>query len=471
VDGVLELHTEPPAPHVADSPRVAQVRLHFGLPRDRRPDEVVDPVRVRFDPGRITVFVGPSGSGKTLALHRIEAACPTACNVQRIQFARGRSIVDSVAPTAGLADALSILSACALGEPRLWVRYYAELSEGEQFRARLAKALGLHLAGGMTGPLLCDEFCSGLHRRAAKAVAFNLRKLVVRRGLHLVVALSNEDLLPDLQPDTLVRLRGPGWCDVTERKPVRREISFSRRLRIEPGRKRDYEPFAAMHYRGADELGFVDKVFVMRDGVGGDLLGIVVYSHGPIELSLRNSATGGRFVRNPDRLNRELRILRRLVIHPDVRGCGLGHRLVRGTLPLVGTPYVECLASMGAINPVFEKAGMRRIGQCATILAQSRALADLARLGVDPFGRDFLLHVCRRPRVRRVVARLVYEWYRATTGRGQRRVARQSPGLLAHTFRGLVGCRPVYYLWSAESEEDCRVGHPSDPPHTQKGLT
>ena len=54
---------------------------------------------------------------------------------------------------------------------------------------------------------------------------------------------------------------------------LNRPISFHRRLRIEPGRKRDYEAFAGMHYRATDELGFVDKVFVMRDGRAGDLLG------------------------------------------------------------------------------------------------------------------------------------------------------------------------------------------------------
>jgi len=96
---------------------------------------------------------------------------------------------------------------------------------------------------------------------------------------------------------------------------------------------------------------------------------------------------------------------------------------------------------------VFEKAGMTRVGQCALPPKQARVLDELTRLNVDPFGRDFAVQVCRRPRVRRIVARFVYNWYQATTGRGERRVARQSPQVLAQTFRGLVGSRPVYYLW------------------------
>ena len=295
--------------------------------------------------------------------------------------------------------------------------------------------------------MLCDEFCSSLHRRAAKAIAYNLRKLATRRKLNLVLATGNEDVLPDLQPDTTVWMLGDGRHEIVEGKPAHRAISFSRRLRVERGGKRDYAAFAAMHYRATDELGFVDKVFVLREGVGGEPCGIVVYAHSPLGLALRNRVTGGRFVGNAARLNREVRILRRLVIHPDVRGCGLGHRLVAETLPQVGTPFVECLASMGAVNPVFEKAGMKRIGQCAPTPEQARVLAELAKLSVDPFGRDFELQVCRRPRVRRFVSAFVYNWYRATTGGGERRVVRQSPQVLAQTFRGLIGSRPVYYLW------------------------
>ena len=170
-----------------------------------------------------------------------------------------------------------------------------------------------------------------------------------------------------------------------------------------------------------------------------------------MELALRNQATNKRFCRNPNLLNRELRILRRLVVHPDVRGCGLGHRLVKRTLPLVGTRYVECLASMGEVNPVFEMAGMQRVGRCPAPPEQDEALKALRALDVDPFAHDFPSKVCRSPRVRSIVARVVFRWYRATTGGGGRRVSKQSPQFLAQIFRSLVGSRPVYYLWDRDA--------------------
>jgi ABC-type lipoprotein export system ATPase subunit len=428
--------------------RTAEVRLAFGLPIASTRTKVLDPIDLPLGHGRIVLLLGPSGSGKSSALGVIERRIPGSCLVGGIVFPEEASILDHIAVGAPLEEALGILSTCALGEPRLWVRRFNELSDGERFRARLARAIGVHCAARTQAPLLCDEFCTGLHRRAAKAVSFNLRKLASRRGLSVVVASSQDDIVADLRPDAIVRLDGEGGATVHqyEVRPARR-ISFARRLEIVEGRKRDYDAFAAMHYRATEELGFVSRVFVLRERGTQTPLGIVVYSHPPLELSMRNRATQGRFSHNATELNRCVRILRRLVIHPDIRGCGVGHHLVRRTLPLVGTEYVECLAAMGAFNPVFERAGMRRIGQYGLNERRRAALDALRRMGVDPNGRAFPAQVCRSRAVRAIVTDIVRDWYANTTGRGERRVERQSPEFLAQLFRGLIGARPVYYLW------------------------
>ncbi|MGB2984577.1 MAG: hypothetical protein WBE26_01730 [Phycisphaerae bacterium] len=436
------------------STRTAAIGIQFGIPLFGSPLTIVERTRIPLGPGRLVLLMGPSGSGKTSALAQIERQFAGGCVVQRVSFPPEAAIIDRVAPWASLSEALSILTGCGLGEAHLWVRPFGALSEGERFRARLARAIAVHSRSGAAAPLLCDEFCSTLHRRAAKAISYSLRRIVARRKLSVVVASSNEDIIPDLQPHTIAWLKGGGRCDVEERqvRPAR-PISLRRRLKIERGSKRDYEAFASMHYRATDELGFVDKVFVMRDGSGsgGEPVGIVVYSHPPLELSLRNQATKGCFSRNPQRLNRSLRILRRLVIHPDLRGCGLGHYLVRRTLPQVGTEYVECLAAMGEFNPVFEKAGMTWIGQYDISKKRKAALDALQAMDVDPNAREFPMQVCRRRRVREIVSRVVYDWYAATTAGGECRVERQSPQLLAQTFRGLIGSRPVYYLWRSHA--------------------
>ncbi|MCD6537013.1 hypothetical protein J7L18_00140 [Candidatus Bathyarchaeota archaeon] len=54
-------------------------------------------------------------------------------------------------------------------------------------------------------------------------------------------------------------------------------------------------------------------------------------------------------------------MISRVIIHPKYRSVGLGSRLVRETLPLVGRKYIETMAVMARYNPFFEKAGMTRI--------------------------------------------------------------------------------------------------------------
>jgi GNAT superfamily N-acetyltransferase len=445
--------------------RTAAVGVHFGLPPAGATAFHLGPLRVPVGPGRIVFLTGPSGCGKSTALEQVARTFAGAILVHRIPFPADAAVIDAVAPWAPWDETVRILTGCGLGDPQLWLRRFDELSEGERFRARLARGLAFHLRSGSSAPLICDEFCSLLHRRAAKATAFMLRKTVTRRRLCVVAASAHEDILPDLRPDAVLRLGGTNGCAGLRNSTRRLEgrLSLLRRLRIEHGSKRDYEALAAMHYRATDELGFVDKVFIMRDPAEGDVVGIVVYAHPPIELSLRNSATKGRFVRNPARLNREVRILRRLVIHPDLRGCGLGHDLVRKTLTRVGTPFVECLAAMGEFNPVFEKAGMTRIGQCEIPPECQAVLAELRALDADPNGADFAARVCTDRRVRVIVARVVRDWYAATTGEGRFRVERQSPPRLALTFRGLMTSRPVYYLWRAKKRAAHRSSRRQDP--------
>lgn len=513
--------------------RTAEVSARFGLPRRSDTITILENASVPLAPGTIVLIVGPSGSGKSSILAEMEQRFPAGHAVQRIGFHPHTAIIDLIAPGKPLSYAAQWLTACGLGEARLWLRTFDSLSEGERFRARLARAIALQDAaprahgaavtpsyvvdpavaaapsandaahepgestqrtitydgdseptqGSLTppgafdptrnshrtssrdnqpmlrdehaidpspllAPILCDEFAGALHRRAALAIAFNLRRLVTRWNLCVVLAAHHDDLIPDLQPDVILRLFAHGRA-VVERRRVQpgRPFSLRRRLDIVEGSKRDYETFAAMHYRSAGELGFVDRVFLLRERSGGEILGIVVYCHASLELSLRNRATGGWFSRNPCRVNRHLRVLRRLVIHPEVRGCGLGQYLVRSTLPLPGTRFVECLAAMGEHNPVLERAGMTRIGQYEANPEREAALARIREMGVDPYAREFEEEVARRPGLRRLVAKVVHDWYAATTGGGESRVERQSPESLARTFRHLIASRPVYYLW------------------------
>ncbi len=428
------------------SSRKHEVCWDFGVPPREAPFEVVRDLDISVGPGRIVLLHGPSGAGKSSVLAALVEQVPDAVQVERMRIASNRSLIDAIAPRRSSRMAMEILTACGLGEPRLWIRRFADLSDGERFRALLAKAIGGAVGRAKPRVIICDEFTAILHRRAAKAIAFNLRKLTTRYGLTLVLASTHEDIIPDLQPDQRIDL-GERPPSATIKRPQDRAAHAKRKLVIERGSVRHYHQFSDMHYRHRDGLGFVDKVFLLRESKKGDPLGILVFAHAPLELSLRNRATDGRFVRNVRRLNKELRILRRLVMHPDVRGCGLGHYFVEKTLPQVGVRFVECLAAMGSINPVFERAGMSKIGQCPLPKGRLQLLERMKRNGVDPFDATFADQIAQHAHVRKLVKRTINDWVEAQYGEARYQVDKKTSTQLAETFRQCLGKPPMYYLW------------------------
>jgi ABC-type lipoprotein export system ATPase subunit len=443
----LEVIREPAVS--AMSRRKRQVCWDFGLPPGESAATIAAGLEVPVGAGRIVLVSGPSGSGKTTVLRALAERLRPAAWVDAARRPGRRAVVDLVSPRGPLDRAVELLASCGVGEPRLWLRCYRDLSAGEQLRVDFARAIGRWMG---RRPILCDEFGTCLHRRAARAAAHHLRRLATRRGLAVVVATAHEDIAGDLQPDEWVRLR-PGGGEVRRPGVVPgRSLSVLRGSVIEAGHVADYAAFSAMHYRQREQLGFVDKVFVLREAPGGEALAIVVYAHGPLELAPRNRATRGRFVNDPRRLNREVRILRRLVVHPDVRGCGAGHLLVRETLGRVGVRFVECLARLGTVVPVFERAGMRAVGPCPVPRGRGRLLERMCRLKLDPFGGDLAERIARQPRVRRLVERTIREWAGRTHSAAARRRPGNGGGGRAEAFRQIIGPPPMYYLWDREGE-------------------
>jgi GNAT superfamily N-acetyltransferase len=85
---------------------------------------------------------------------------------------------------------------------------------------------------------------------------------------------------------------------------------------------------------------------------------VIVYCYPPV------TSFGRRLVlprMSMKELNGKLSVISRVVVHPKYRTIGLGEKLVRDTLGLAGTEYVEMSAVMAKYNPFAEKAGMKKI--------------------------------------------------------------------------------------------------------------
>ena len=153
IDDPVSVIRKPRAPKM--TARVAQVCRQFGVSPIPDSIHIARNLALRFGRGTITLLSGPSGSGKSAILQAIEQRTPRAHAVHRAALPVSKSVVDSVSTGRSLAETLQLLTACALGEPRLWLRFYDQLSDGEQFRARLARCIDLHLQDGRSGLMLC----------------------------------------------------------------------------------------------------------------------------------------------------------------------------------------------------------------------------------------------------------------------------------------------------------------------------
>jgi ABC-type ATPase with predicted acetyltransferase domain len=91
---------------------------------------------------------------------------------------------------------------------------------------------------------------------------------------------------------------------------------------------------------------------------GDELCGVIVYCYPPV------TSFGRRLVlprMSMKELNEKVSNISRVVVHPKYRTMGLGIKLIKETLPLAGTDYVEMSAVMARYNPFAEKAGMKKV--------------------------------------------------------------------------------------------------------------
>jgi ABC-type ATPase with predicted acetyltransferase domain len=164
------------------------------------------------------LITGPSGAGKSTLLRAAEAALRARSprrprlriqRLEQISLTSRLAIIDTF--DAPLERALEMLSRAGLAEPRLWLRRPCELSEGQQFRYRLARFMA-----GAAHVLIADEFTATLDRTTARIIAWQLGRFIrdsAAGGLPraAMVATSHADLEEDLHPTRVLRI-AEGTC-------------------------------------------------------------------------------------------------------------------------------------------------------------------------------------------------------------------------------------------------------------------
>lgn len=143
---------------------------------------------------QIGVIVGPSGSGKTSLGRQVfgsEAAFWTP------DWPTGEPIIDAIAPGSDFDEVTGALGSVGLGAVPTWLRPYPVLSNGEKFRADLARLI-------CEGPAeaVVDEFTSVVDRQIAKFGALAFAKSWRRtKGRRVVLLTPHYDVLDWIEPD------------------------------------------------------------------------------------------------------------------------------------------------------------------------------------------------------------------------------------------------------------------------------
>jgi len=247
-------------------------------------------------------------------------------------------------------------------------------------------------------------------------------------------------------------------------------------IRVERGTLADWRALAPLHYR-SHHAGAVTDVFrVVYDPArepsrelcsrasragARTLVGVLVVSRAALSVGARDRATGGRYrtagmgrMATAHLVNRELRVISRVVIVPNWRGLGLASRLVAEALPQIGTPYVEAMAAMGRVHPFFERAGMTAYPQAPSAEGE-RLRACLEAVGISRGDRrspDALGSAldALAPDAARLAWREINRWARSYLGAKNHRTNRPDRRRMLDLVARHLDSAPVYYLWRRE---------------------
>ena len=229
----------------------------------------------------IGLIVGSSGSGKSTLLHQLG-------EVETIEWDNDKAIASHFED---FETASNMFGAVGLNSIPTWLKPYRALSNGEQFRADMARRLHSNT--------IIDEFTSVVNRECAVSCSTSISKYIKSNGLHnIIFASCHDDIIPFLQPD---------WIYNTDKKelfngrcPSRPKIT----LKVNSCSKSIWDEFAR-HYYLSGELNNASVCYLAS------------YNDMPVAF-VALLTLPGRDVKHAWREHR-------LVVLPDFQGMGIGN--------------------------------------------------------------------------------------------------------------------------------------------------
>ena len=165
----------------------------------------------------VGVICGASGSGKSTILHSLG-------EIKEVEFDNNKPLISNFSPMTPQ-EASQILCAMGLASVPTWIRPYSSLSNGEKYRAEVAKRISSEI--GREGIILVDEYTSVVDRNVAKSMSNALQKYIRKEKKQIILATCHYDILEWLQPDWIYDLNKGGALEKGECLRQRPQISLS----------------------------------------------------------------------------------------------------------------------------------------------------------------------------------------------------------------------------------------------------
>ena len=230
------------------------------------------------------VIVGASGTGKSTLLQEFGDV------EKQPQWLKEKSIASHFENANDAAERLSAAGLMSIPE---WVKSFDSLSNGQKFRANLARQL--------KNNAVIDEFTSVVDRNVAKSASVAMSRYIKKNEIQKVVlATCHRDVLEYLEPDWVIDTdRGEWYSGRSLRRP-------NLVLTIYPSNWRIWNNFSRHHYL-SQKLNTASHNFIaVWEGKLVGFISVMAFPSGTLTNAFREH---------------------RLVIDPDFQGFGFGHIL------------------------------------------------------------------------------------------------------------------------------------------------
>ncbi len=293
---------------VIRSPRVIQLEGMFGVPAEKkcRVEWSAD-LPLHVHEWQIGLIVGPSGSGKTTIARELFRNY----FVEGFEWFQKKSIIDSFPEAMGIKEITALLSSVGFSSPPGWLKPYHVLSNGEQFRVTIARALA-----EQSDFVVIDEFTSVVDRTVAQIGSCAIAKTVRKRQQKFVAVACHYDILDWLDPDWIFQ---PATNDFQWRRERQSRPPVS--LEIVNVHRSAWELFRKHHYLDSSIQNSANCFMALADGQPAAFTAVIHFPH----------KTASSFREH------------RTVCLPDFQGVGIGNALSEyvASLYCCKKPYVS----------------------------------------------------------------------------------------------------------------------------------